>query len=73
MTWQNEGSFNGPDEGGLMGENTAYFGKYKRAPAPEQVRIDAARGHAYNPDAGPDSSALTNDGDRHRRPHLTKK
>lgn len=67
MTWKDEGSFNGPDEGGLMGENTEFQGKNKRAPAEEQLRIDAARGHAFDPAAGPDSSALTNDADRRTR------
>jgi len=68
MTWQNEGSFSGPDEGGLRGENTAYEGGHDRMPSPEQIRIDAARGHPNDPDAGPDSSTLTNDADRHPRP-----
>ena len=63
MTWQNEGSFNGPDEGGLLGENTEFLGKNDRAPAPDQIRIDAARAHPFLPEAGPDSSALTNDAD----------
>lgn len=59
MKTQNEGSFNGPDEGGLLGENTEFLGKNERAPAEKQIRIDAARGHPFDPDAGPDSSGLT--------------
>lgn len=59
MTWTDEGSFNGPDEGGLRGENTEFLDKNERAPSEEQVRIDAARGHPYDPGAGPDSSGLT--------------
>lgn len=68
MTWQSEGSFTGPDEGGLLGENTEFQGKNDRAPSPEQIRIDAARGHPFDPGAGPDSSAVTNDADRRTRP-----
>ena len=65
MTWINEGAFNGPDEGGLLGENTDHMGKNERAPSPEQVRIDAARGHPYDHGAGPDSGYL---GNRRRAP-----
>ena len=58
MTWQDEGSFNGPDEGGLLGENTEYGVQNDRAVAREQIRIDAARGQPFDPDAGPDSGYL---------------
>ena len=58
MTWQSEGSFNGPDEGGLLGENTAFVDKNDRAVAPEQIRIDAARGQSFDAGAGPDSGYL---------------
>jgi hypothetical protein len=64
MTSQNEGSFNGPDEGGLLGENTEFLGKNDRAPSEKQIRIDAARGHPFDPDAGPDSSGLTSDAEQ---------
>lgn len=64
MTWKDEGSFSGPDEGGLLGENTPHQGKNDRAPAQEQIEIDSARGHAFDPKAGPDSSGLTYDGER---------
>ncbi len=67
MTWQNDGSFNGPDEGGMLGENTPFLGKNDRAPSQEQIKIDAARGHPFDADAGPDSSAVTNDADRPKR------
>lgn len=60
MTWSDDGSFNGPDEGGLLGENTPHQGKNDRAPAPEQIQIDSARGHPFDPKAGPDSSGLYN-------------
>lgn len=65
MTWKDEGSFNGPDEGGLLGENTEFMGRNDRAPAPDQIRIDSARAHPYDPGAGPDSSGLTTDADLH--------
>jgi len=67
MAPPNEGSFNGPDEGGLLGENTPFLNCNERAPSQEQLRIDAARGHAYAPEAGPDSSGLTNRGERWRQ------
>ncbi len=66
MTWQDEGSFNGPDEGGLRGENTEFLDKNKRAVSEEQMKIDAARGHPFDPGAGPDSSGLTTE--HHTRP-----
>ena len=61
MTWHDEGSSNGPDEGGLRGENTPFLDKNSRAPSEEQVKIDAARGHPFDPGAGPDSSGLTDE------------
>jgi len=52
-------SFLGVDEGGLRGEHTPYAGGYDRQPADEMVAIDAARGHADAPGAGPNSDADT--------------
>ncbi len=52
-------SFPGVDEGGLRGEHTPYAGGYDRQPADEMVAIDAARGHADAPGAGPNSDADT--------------
>ncbi len=52
-------TFPGVDEGGLRGENTPYAGGYDRQPAPEMIAIDAARGHADAPGAGPNSDADT--------------
>lgn len=68
MTWTDDGSFSGPDEGGLLGENTDFQGKNDRVPSQEQLSIDSARGHPNHPGAGPDSSGLTTDGDRPARP-----
>jgi hypothetical protein len=52
-------TFSGVDEGGLRGEHTPYAGGYDRQPADEMVAIDAARGHADAPGAGPNSDADT--------------
>jgi len=52
-------SFPGVDEGGLRGEHTPYAGGHDRQPADEMVAIDAARGHADTPGAGPNSDADT--------------
>lgn len=70
MTWQDEGSFNGPDEGGLRGENAESQGTNSRMPSDEQVKIDSARGHPFDPGAGPDSSGLT---DERRIPRGTRR
>jgi hypothetical protein len=52
-------SFPGVGEGGLRGERTPYAGGYDRQPVDEMVAIDAARGHADAPGAGPNSDADT--------------
>jgi hypothetical protein len=49
----------GPDEGGLMGENTPFAGGWDRRPSEEGMRIDAAIQSATDTNAGPNSDATT--------------
>lgn len=49
----------GPDEGGLLGENTPFEQGWDRRPSEEGIKIDAAGKNDTGTQAGPNSDADT--------------